>query len=73
MAVAPSWRRRSAASESEEEHRGASLTAQDTKYGFGRLIDLARAEPIAMHGRPVVSAMSVEKFERLKVLDASTA
>ena len=31
-----------------------TLTAKDTKYGFGRLIDLARAEPVAVakHGRP---------------------
>jgi hypothetical protein len=30
-----------------------TLTAKDAKYGFGRLIDLARAEPviIANHGR----------------------
>jgi hypothetical protein len=24
------------------------LTAMDAKYGFGRLIDLARAEPVAV-------------------------
>ena len=40
-------------------------------YGFGRLIDFARAEPIAVakHGRPVVVVMAVE-FERLKALEA---
>jgi prevent-host-death family protein len=45
-----------------------TLTAKDAKYGFGRLIDLARAEPvlIAKHGRPVVVVMAVEEFERLK-------
>ena len=48
-----------------------TLTAKDAKYGFGRLIDLARVEPIAVakHGRPVVVVMSVEEFERLKTLD----
>ncbi len=31
-----------------------SVSARDAKYGFGRLIDLARAAPIsvAKHGRP---------------------
>ena len=44
------------------------LSAKDAKYGFGRLIDLARVEPVtvAKHGRPVVVVMSVEEFERLK-------
>ena len=44
-----------------------TLTAKDAKYGFGRLIDLARAEPVAIakHGRPVVVVMSVEEHERL--------
>lgn len=45
-----------------------SMSARDAKYGFGRLIDLARAEPvmIAKHGRPVVVVLSVEENERLK-------
>jgi len=49
-----------------------TLTAKDAKYGFGRLIDLARANPVAVakHGRPVVVVMAVEEFERLKALDA---
>ena len=49
-----------------------TLTATDAKYGFGRLIDLARAEPvtIAKHGRPVVVVMSVEEYERLKKIEA---
>jgi prevent-host-death family protein len=48
-----------------------TLTAKDAKYGFGRLIDLARAEPVAVakHGRPVVVVMVVEEFERLKALE----
>jgi prevent-host-death family protein len=49
-----------------------ALTAKDAKGGFGRLIDLARAEPaaIAKHGRPVVVVMAVEDFERLKALES---
>ena len=45
-----------------------SMSAKDAKYGFGRLIDLARAEPVlvAKHGRPVVVVMSVDEYERLK-------
>ena len=46
-----------------------TLTVKDAKYSFGRLIDLARAEPVtvAKHRRPVV--MVVEDFQRLKALD----
>ena len=52
-----------------------TLTAKDAKYGFGRLIDWARAEPvmIAKHGRPVVVVMAVEEYERLKELKLSSA
>lgn len=44
-----------------------SMSAKDAKYGFGRLIDLARAEPVIVekHGRPVVVVMAVEEYERL--------
>lgn len=51
-----------------------SLTAKDAKYGFGRLIDMARAEPvtIAKHGRPVVVVMAVEEYDRLKRLNLSS-
>lgn len=51
-----------------------TLTAKEAKYGFGRLIDLARAEPVAVakHGRPVVVVMAVEEFERLKSHDPTT-
>jgi len=44
-----------------------TLSAKDAKYGFGRLIDLACAEPVvvAKHGRPVVVVMAVEEYERL--------
>jgi prevent-host-death family protein len=52
-----------------------TLTAKDAKYGFGRLIDLARAEPVAVakHGRPVVIVMAVEEYERLQALDKTKA
>lgn len=45
-----------------------ALSAKEAKYGFGRLIDLARAAPVAIlkHGRPVVVVMAIEEFERLK-------
>lgn len=47
-------------------------TLKDAKYGFGRLIDLARAHPLppATHRCPVVVVMAAEKFERSKALDA---
>lgn len=47
------------------------LSAKDAKYGFGRLIALARAGPVtvAKHGRPVVVVMAVEEFERMKALE----
>jgi prevent-host-death family protein len=43
------------------------LTAKDAKYGFGGLIDPARAGPVAVakHGRPIVVVMAVKEFERL--------
>ena len=48
-----------------------SVSAREAKYGFGRLIDMARAAPVtvAKHGRPVVVVMAAEEFERLKALD----
>jgi len=50
-----------------------TLSAKDAKYGFGRLIDLARAEPVAVakHGRPVVVVMAIEEYERLKGIELS--
>ena len=43
------------------------MSARDAKNGFGKLIDLARAEPVASekYGRSVVSVMAVEEYERL--------
>ena len=48
-----------------------TLSSKDAKYGFGRLIDLSQAAPIAVanHGRPVVVVLSVEEYDRLKALD----
>ena len=44
------------------------MSAKDVKYGFGRLVDTARAEPVVVekHGRPVVVVLSVEEYEKLK-------
>ena len=52
-----------------------TLSAKDAKYGFGRLIDLARAEPVvvAKHGRPVVVVLAVEEYERLKAQESASA
>lgn len=46
-----------------------SLSAREAKNEFGRLIDLARAEPVTIekHGRPVVVVLSVEEYERLTI------
>ena len=45
--------------------------AKGANYGFGRPIDLARAEPliVAKHGRPEVVVAAVEEFERLKTVE----
>lgn len=44
-----------------------SMSARDAKNAFGRLIDMARAEPVAIekYGRSVVVVLAVEEFERL--------
>jgi len=44
-----------------------SISARDAKNAFGRLIDLARAEPVAIekYGRSVVVVLAIEEFERL--------
>jgi prevent-host-death family protein len=51
----------------DKGHAMQSMSAKDAKYGFGRLIDLARSEPVTVekHGRPVVVVMAVEEYERL--------
>ncbi|MHA7857807.1 MAG: type II toxin-antitoxin system Phd/YefM family antitoxin [Henriciella sp.] len=52
-----------------------TLSAKDAKYSFGRLIDLARAEPVAVskHGRAVVVVMAIEEYDRLKTLESQSA
>lgn len=44
-----------------------ALSAREAKYNFGRMIDLARSEPVVVekHGRPVVVVLAVEEFEKL--------
>lgn len=44
-----------------------SMSARDAKNSFGKLIDMARAEPVAIekHGRPVVVVLSIESYELL--------
>lgn len=48
-----------------------TLSAKDAKYGFGRLIDLARSGPVAVakHGRPVVVVLAIEEYDRLKDIE----
>jgi prevent-host-death family protein len=43
------------------------MSARDAKNGFGKLIDLARAKPVAIekYGRSVVVVMAIEEYERL--------
>ena len=44
-----------------------SISAKEAKYGFGRLIDLARAEPVVgeEHGRLIV-VLAIEGYEKLR-------
>jgi prevent-host-death family protein len=44
-----------------------AVSAKDTKYNFGKLIDLASAAPIAVtkYDRPVVVVMAAEEYARL--------
>ena len=48
------------------------LSAKEAKYHFGKLIDIARAEPVtvAKHGRAVVVVLAVEEYARLKAIEA---
>jgi prevent-host-death family protein len=52
-----------------------TFSAKDAKYGFGMLIDTARAEPVTVekHGRPVVVVISVEEYARLLAIKANMA
>ncbi len=44
-----------------------AVSAKDAKYNFGKLIDLARAAPIAVtkYDRAVVVVMAAEEYARL--------
>jgi len=44
-----------------------TMSAREAKNGFGRLIDVARLEPVTIekHGRGVVVVMAVEEYDRL--------
>lgn len=48
-----------------------AISARDAKYSFGKLIDMARAEPVSIqkHGRNVVVVLAVEEYERLIAKD----
>lgn len=48
-----------------------SVSAREAKYGFGKLIDTARAEPVTIekHGRAVVVVVAVEEYDRLKTIE----
>lgn len=50
-------------------------SAKDAKYHFGRLIDMARAEPVVVekHGRAVVVVLAVEEYRRLVAIEAAHA
>ena len=48
-----------------------SLGAREAKNAFGRLLDDARAEPVAIekHGRAVAVVLSMEEYSRLEGLE----
>lgn len=52
-----------------------AMSARDAKNSFGKLIDIARAEPVAIekHGRAVVVVLSIEAYERLQSVPATPA
>lgn len=51
------------------------MSARDAKNSFGKLIDIARAEPVAIekHGRAVVVVLSIESYEWLRSVRAAAA
>jgi prevent-host-death family protein len=46
----------------------STVSAKEAKYKFGKLIDMARANPVVIekHGRPVVVVVSVEEYTKLQ-------
>ncbi|MDE0032285.1 MAG: type II toxin-antitoxin system Phd/YefM family antitoxin [Deltaproteobacteria bacterium] len=51
-----------------------TMSTKEAKSGFGRMIDIARAEPVVIekHRRGVVAVMAVESHEQLLRLGGST-
>ena len=49
------------------------MSARDAKNSFGKLIDMARAEPVAIekHGRTVVVVLSIESYEMLRAAEGA--
>jgi prevent-host-death family protein len=49
------------------------IAAREAKNSFGRLIDMARAEPVAIekHGRAVVVVIAFEEYGRLAGRDVA--
>jgi hypothetical protein len=43
-----------------------TLTVMEAEYGFGRLIDISRSEPVAKHGPQLIVGLTGEDFERPK-------
>jgi prevent-host-death family protein len=66
---------RMAKSWSPRESQMRKVSAKDAKYNFGKLIDLARAAPIAVtkYDRPVAVVMAVEEYDRLAGRSAESA
>jgi hypothetical protein len=52
--------------------RDEAVQKMSAKYGFGRLIYLARSEPVVAekHGHPLVVVLAFEEFDRLKAIEA---
>jgi prevent-host-death family protein len=49
-----------------------SISANEAKDSFGRLTDTACTAPVVIdkHGRPVVVVVSVEEYERVKIIES---
>ena len=51
-----------------------AMSTKEAKNAFGRLIDIARAQPVTIeeHGRGVVVVMAIEAYKQLLRLEGST-
>lgn len=47
-----------------------ALSARDTKYTFGLLLDMACVEPISKNHRAVVVVLVVKEYKRLKEIES---